>query len=226
MSLYQYQTRDNISLGVSGSHLVLPIFKQFSAKYPEIALTVKEFSTEQTIKKIGDKVIDFGIVYQCRVPENISATRLFEDEIVAAVPLSHPLARQTSLHLEQLAGQPIIILNESLLLRGVIATELGKRHIAPNIICELDNHYSCLEYAEAQIGIALLTRSLLRSTPAKNVRLMSLQEPTFYQQVILVHSSDLLPDEPVRDLLTQIKDHYGNDTNTPEKVWSAQKMRV
>lgn len=226
LSLYQYQTRDNISLGVSGSHLVLPIFKQFSAKYPEIALTVKEFSTEQTIKKIGDKVIDFGIVYQCRVPENISATRLFEDEIVAAVPLSHPLARQTSLHLEQLAGQPIIILNESLLLRGVIATELGKRHIAPNIICELDNHYSCLEYAEAQIGIALLTRSLLRSTPAKNVRLMSLQEPTFYQQVILVHSSDLLPDEPVRDLLTQIKDHYGSDTNTPEKVWSAQKMRV
>lgn len=215
LSLYRYQSRDNISLGVSGSHLVLPVFKNFTKKHPEVALTIKEFSTEQTIKKIADKVVDFGIVYQCCVPEDISVTRLFMDEIVAAVPLSHPLAQKEKLQLEQLNGQPIIILNETLLLRGVIATELAKCHITPNIICELDNHYSCLAYAEAQIGIALITRSLFRSSPAKNVKLMSLQVPAFYQQVILVHSSDLLLDKPVQELLSQIKDHYSNDLLTP-----------
>ena len=208
---YLHQQRDTISLGVSGSHLVLPVFQRFMAQHPEISLNVKEFSTAETLKKLGDNAVDIGIVYQREFAPHLASTVLFDDEIILAVPLTHPLAQRNRIKLEDLNDIPVIMLNDSLLLREVITKELTKRKIVPNIICELDNHYSCLEYAEAQIGIAFITRSLFRSSPAQNVHLVSLAIPTFFHPVVLVHNKDLLLDEPTRYLLRQIKDFYTSE---------------
>ncbi|MGS9202758.1 LysR family transcriptional regulator substrate-binding protein, partial [Salmonella enterica subsp. enterica serovar Infantis] len=89
-----------------------------------------------------------------------------------AIPLSNPLATRERMHFKDLNDQPIIVLNDSLLLRGIITTEFHNRKVVPNVICELDTHYSCLEYAEAQIGIAFITRSLTNLSTPKNVRLV------------------------------------------------------
>ncbi|HFV9997497.1 TPA: LysR family transcriptional regulator substrate-binding protein, partial [Salmonella enterica subsp. enterica serovar Wangata] len=217
---YQDQQRDTISIGVSGSYLVLPAFRNFMAHHPEISLNVKEFSTEQTIKKLTDSAVDIGIVYRTALPAQLSSTMLFEDEIIAAIPLSHPLATRERLHLKDLNDQPIIVLNDSLLLRGIITTEFNNRKVVPNVICELDNHYSCLEYAEAQIGIAFITRSLTHLSTPKNVRLVSLGIPAFFIPVMLVHSNDLSLDNATICLLKQIKNFYTVDNKSaPEKSW-------
>ncbi|EGF2820436.1 LysR family transcriptional regulator [Salmonella enterica] len=224
---YQNQQRDTISIGVSGSYLVLPAFRNFMAHHPEISLNVKEFSTEQTIKKLTDSAVDIGIVYRTALPAQLSSTMLFEDEIIAAIPLSHPLATRERLHLKDLNDQPIIVLNDSLLLRGIITTEFNNRKVVPNVICELDNHYSCLEYAEAQIGIAFITRSLTHLSTPKNVRLVSLGIPAFFIPVMLVHSNDLSLDNATICLLKQIKNFYTVDNKSaPEKSWPEQKIGV
>ncbi|ECJ9638337.1 LysR family transcriptional regulator substrate-binding protein, partial [Salmonella enterica] len=221
------QQRDTISIGVSGSYLVLPAFRNFMAHHPEISLNVKEFSTEQTIKKLTDSAVDIGIVYRIALPAQLSSTMLFEDEIIAAIPLSHPLATRERLHLKDLNDQPIIVLNDSLLLRGIITTEFNNRKVVPNVICELDNHYSCLEYAEAQIGIAFITRSLTHLSTPKNVRLVSLGIPAFFIPVMLVHSNDLSLDNATICLLKQIKNFYTVDNKSaPEKSWPEQKIGV
>lgn len=205
---YLYRQRDNISLGVFGSYLILPIFKRFMEKHPDVSLHVKEYSSEKTIKKLCDSSVDVGIVYQCDLPSHLATTVLFEDEIILAVPLTHPLAKFDTIKPEHLNGMSVIILNDMLLLRKVIVSELEKNKIIPNIICELDNHYSCLEYAEAQIGIAFVTRSLFGSLVPKNVRLVSLDIPAFFRPVMLVHNRELLLDEPTCALITQIKNFY------------------
>lgn len=87
------------------------------AHHPEISLNVKEFSTEQTIKKLTDSAVDIGIVYRTALPAQLSSTMLFEDEIIAAIPLSHPLATRERLQLKDLNDQPIIVLNDSAIKR-------------------------------------------------------------------------------------------------------------
>jgi DNA-binding transcriptional LysR family regulator len=152
---------------------------------------------------------------------------LFEDEIIAAIPLSHPLALYERIDPQDLNDQSIIVLNDSLLLRGIITTEFNHRKVVPNIICELDNHYSCLEYAEAQIGIAFITRSLTRLSTPKNVRLVSLNIPAFFIPVMLVHSNDLSLDNATICLLKQIKNFYTVEGQSAvEKSWPERKMGV
>ncbi|WP_348235545.1 LysR family transcriptional regulator substrate-binding protein, partial [Salmonella enterica] len=73
-----------------------------------ISLDVKEFSTEQTIKKLSDSVADIGIVYRTALPAQLSSPMLFEDEIIAVIPLSHPLPTRERLHLKEINIQPII----------------------------------------------------------------------------------------------------------------------
>ncbi|WP_348257333.1 LysR family transcriptional regulator substrate-binding protein, partial [Salmonella enterica] len=70
----------------------------FMAHHPEISLNVKELSTEQTIKKLTDSVVDIGSVYRTALPAQLSSTMLVEDENIAAIPLSHPQATRERLH--------------------------------------------------------------------------------------------------------------------------------
>ncbi|KSB67305.1 hypothetical protein LFZ45_21725 [Salmonella enterica subsp. enterica serovar Weslaco str. 247K] len=88
-------------------------------------------------------------------------------------------------------------------------------------------NYSCLEYAEAQIGIAFITRSLTHLSTPKNVRLVSLGIPAFFIPVMLVHSNDLSLDNATICLLKQIKNFYTVDNKSaPEKSWPEQKIGV
>ena len=131
---YLNQQRDTISLGVSGSHLVLPVFQRFMVQHPAISLNVKEFSTAETLKKLGDNIVDIGIVYQREFAPHLTSTILFDDEIILAVPLTHPLAQHNRIKLEDLNDIPVIMLNDSLLLREVT---VSYTHLTLPTICSV-----------------------------------------------------------------------------------------
>ncbi len=88
---------------------------------------LKSSQLSKPLKKLTDSAVDIGIVYRTALPAQLSSTMLFEDEIIAAIPLSHPLATRERLQLKDLNDQPIIVLNDSLLLRGIITTEFNNR---------------------------------------------------------------------------------------------------
>lgn len=205
---YRQQDREVITVGASGSHLVLPIFANFTDAFPDTSLVVREFATKITMRKVTDGQVDIGLIYQNGADHQLASEVLLEDEMVAAVPVSHELASESQLSLDQLENQPLIVLNRDLFLRELLTQELDKAQVVPNIICELNNHYACLEYARAQLGIALVTRSLLMGYLPEGVKLLPIDCEALHQPITMVYREGLKIDEPIQFLLEEFRQTY------------------
>lgn len=204
MTYFQNIERDAIVLGASGSHLLHHIFKQFTEVFPDVMLQIKEYPSSITIRKLLDQQIDIGVTYQAEDIENLVSEPLFEDQFLAVIPKEHELAEKEKIYLSDLENQPLILLEQELFLRKVIDRELQKRHILPNVICELGNHYACLEYCKSQLGIAIIVSSFFSEVP-DSVVLKKIEDLSKKETMMLMYRKELVIDEPIRYLLDNFR---------------------
>ncbi len=96
------------SFGPSSSLLLLPrILEQYRKNYPEIEIHVDEGPDDVVTQWIAERRVDVGFVV---LPdERFDTQPLVEDQLVAVLPLSHPLARRKALDLSELCPLPFIM---------------------------------------------------------------------------------------------------------------------
>ncbi|MDH6365810.1 DNA-binding transcriptional LysR family regulator [Enterococcus sp. PF1-24] len=205
MLYFQGFQRETIHLGASGSHLLLDVFKDFTDMFPDISLHVSEYPSRKTIQKVLDRQIDIGVVYQTEEIPDLEAELLFEEQFVAAIPCSHELANKEEIYLEDFENQPLVLLEKDLYLRNVLDAELQKRQIVPNIICELSNHYACLEFGKAQFGIVLTTESFVKKVPDSMV-VKKIQNLPLKNKIVMIRRKEMLMDQQIEFLMAKIKE--------------------
>lgn len=96
------------SFGPSSSLLLLPrILEQYRKTYPEIEIFVEEGPDDAVAQWITECRVDIGFVV---LPdERFDIQHLVEDQFVAVVPVSHPLAKQQSVQLSDLCQDTFIM---------------------------------------------------------------------------------------------------------------------
>jgi DNA-binding transcriptional LysR family regulator len=96
------------SFGLSSSLLFLPrILDQYRYSHPEIEIFVDEGPNDAVTQWIAERRVDVGFVV---LPdERFDTQPLVEDQLVAVVPASHPLARQKSVNLSDLCHSSFIM---------------------------------------------------------------------------------------------------------------------
>lgn len=77
------------------------IVRLFRAEYPAIELVLKECTSMRIMERVESGEFDVGLV---RTPlmasGRVSLTPLLSEDFMAALPLGHPLASRSELHLE------------------------------------------------------------------------------------------------------------------------------
>ncbi|MBO1306289.1 LysR family transcriptional regulator [Enterococcus sp. 669A] len=204
MKYFQTEQRDQIRLGVSGSHLVMTPFEKFTDAYPDTSLCISEHSTSQTIAKVSDRQLDVGVIYSHSASSDLVTEPLFTDELFAIIPNNFELSEKPEIHLEDLNNMPLILLAKNLLIGDFINKELQKAKVVPNIICELVSHYACLAYSERQLGISLIAGSMLQGESEK-VTIKPVEDLNFNKEINLTYRKDLLIDEPLTYLFEEIR---------------------
>jgi DNA-binding transcriptional LysR family regulator len=96
------------SFGLSSSLLFLPrILEQYRHNHPQIEIFVDEGANDAVTQWIAERRVDVGFVV---LPDERFDTQfLIEDQLVAVMPASHPLARQKSVALSDLCPSPFIM---------------------------------------------------------------------------------------------------------------------
>lgn len=204
MNYFRFDTKDNIKLGVSGSHLVVDVLKRFTDAFPDTQLDISENSTRETIEKIKDKLLDIGLVYETVDDQNLISEILFTDELLAVIPKDHELAEKEGICLKDFDNEPLILLDRHLLIRQYIDKIFSDVNVVPNIICELGHFYGCLAYCQEQIGLTLLVRSMLRTIPDQVV-VKTIRDLSYQKKLVLVYRKDLYIDDATSFLLEEIR---------------------
>jgi DNA-binding transcriptional LysR family regulator len=93
----------------AGFGLLPDAVRRFRQQRPEVELVLTEFNSDEQPDLLRRSVLDAGLLYPPRRPEDSLATEtLVIDPLVAALPEGHPLANQPEIALEALANQPWI----------------------------------------------------------------------------------------------------------------------
>jgi len=87
------------------------IVSEFSRRYPDVALSIRELSSSEQVRLLIDDDLDFGFL---RLPahyeaKGVETILLSEDVLSVVLPRTHPLAGAKSLGLGQLKDEPFVL---------------------------------------------------------------------------------------------------------------------
>ncbi len=94
--------------------LVLPrLIRELGKDFPGINIKVTEGTQEHLLKALFEGALDLALLYDVELPDGLRCVRLSDRAPYVALPLEHPLARDETVSLFDLADQPMILLDIS-----------------------------------------------------------------------------------------------------------------
>jgi DNA-binding transcriptional LysR family regulator len=146
------------------------ILKTCREKYPQVNLLLSSGGTEAHVEALRTHQIDIGFVYLPIREPTLVVKPLYEEIYVAAVPISHPLAKKQSIQLHALANEPLIFYPRSLapVLYANFIKSCEQASFVPNIVQEAELAQTRLGLTAAGVGITFVLANVQNLT-AKGV---------------------------------------------------------
>lgn len=134
------------------SMILPPLLKRFGTDYPRVRIILREGTNAELAEALENHTIDFSLAAPAAESLECDHIPILEDELVAWLPPSHPLAGKTAFPLEALASYPFIITQPGQ--DTDIDRLLSKYHIHPDFHFATKDAYSTYRMVEAGLGIS------------------------------------------------------------------------
>lgn len=156
----------------SANYTVLPeVVQQFRARRPGVALTLVPLTSGEQFDRLREGSIDIGIVRDEFPPVSGAAPALtteivFEERLVACLPVGHPLAARVEVTAEDLIDVPLIAYPRGLMpgyvdrVNAVLAPA-GTPRIAETVV----HQETALGFVAAGVGASILPESVRQLVP-------------------------------------------------------------
>src|SRR3954465_13666617 len=156
--------RGELMLGAStgpGGTVVPVLLGEFQREHPELNVVLSISDTNRVIEQVAERELELGIVGASPRHRGVVFEPFFRDEVILVVPPGHAFAgRQVSL--EELRGEPLILMQEGAGVRQVIEDELrgGPLRLRDlDVRLELGLQESVKSAVAAGYGVTFISRS-------------------------------------------------------------------
>jgi DNA-binding transcriptional LysR family regulator len=131
---------------------------------PALNIFLHSLPTPLAVDRVARREADLGLVYGPVKDSAVIVDTLARSEIVCAMPLNHPLAKQASVHACDLAGSPVISLGSTTQLGTLIDEACRAQAILPLIInIEASSSFTACLLVSEGAGLALIDRYTMLS---------------------------------------------------------------
>jgi len=139
-------------------HILPEVFAEFKKLYPDVSVNVKRSESPKILEAIIDNTIDFGVVSMPVNDKRLTTVVIHRDEMVVITPPRHPLSKQKTVTLEQLAKYPLLVPKIGRT-RDMIETLFDERRLKPDFSMELDSSELTKRFVGANVGVAFIANS-------------------------------------------------------------------
>src|SRR5437764_4214507 len=155
------------STGPGGT--VLPVVLcEFQQRHPQVHVALTVSDTQRIVDQVARRELELGVVGAVRRHRGVLFETFFRDEVVLAVPRGHRFADRI-VTIDELRGQPVILMQEGAGVRQVIDDELraaGLRLRDLDVPLELGLQESARSAVLAGYGITFISRSAIEADVA------------------------------------------------------------
>jgi LysR family transcriptional regulator, hydrogen peroxide-inducible genes activator len=137
-------------------YLLPRLLRGFTTKYRRAEVTVHEDFTAEIVRHCASGDVDLGIVALPIEDERLAVETLFSEELLAAIPASHALARRRRIALDDLTRERFVLLNEIHCLGEQIYRLCDRRGCTPAVTCRSAQLLTVQELVGLGQGVSLV----------------------------------------------------------------------
>jgi len=155
-----------------GEYVIPRLLGEYQAKFPGVAIRLQVANTLGVIHMVENNQIDIGIVEGPVNNKNLITSVCWDDELVAVMPVGHPLERLKKLTLDELLEYPFIAREEGSGTREVINGYLATQNLDFrdfDLIMELGSPESIKSAVAAGLGVSILSVATLEKERKLNL---------------------------------------------------------
>ncbi|WP_425059280.1 HTH-type transcriptional regulator GltC [Sporomusa carbonis] len=141
-----------------GAHIVPDLLGRFHAEYPNIQFKLYQNPSHLLLEQLKSGEIDLCLSSPIVTQEKIEWIPLFTEELFVVVSSDHRLAGRKSLHLAEIAGEPVITLKKDYSLRILTDQLFREAGFTPNITFEGEEIMTVAGLVETKLGVAIIPR--------------------------------------------------------------------
>jgi LysR family hydrogen peroxide-inducible transcriptional activator len=160
-------------------YLLPPAVREFQRRYPRSAVVIHEDLTEHTVENCLRGDLDLGIVALPIIDPQLHVEPLGDDELQLALPTGHRLLKQRHVTIEDLDGEPFILLSEAHCLGQQVVSLCNQQSCQPAVTCRSAQLLTVQELIAAGQGISLIPAMAARGdrSPRRKYRSFSGTRP-------------------------------------------------
>lgn len=191
-----------ISVAVTIPTILPQLLSGFLTECPGARFRQYQAFADSMKSQLESGEIDVGISTLPIEGDNIEWYPVIEEEILLAVPLSHPLAGRSSIYLKEVANDPFIVMPPGYGFRQMTENFCAKAGFYPDIAFEGDETGVTHELVEKGLGIAF-SPSVIKSQRLSNWKLAELPiiEPKCSRTVGLVWHKERAHTKTVQEFI-------------------------
>jgi DNA-binding transcriptional LysR family regulator len=183
---------DGGSVAVAAETLlgVTALLAEFRMAYPRIRFRLYQSTPSAMAAQLGSGEVEYCLASQPVAGPGLATTELRTEEVLLAVPASHPLAGRERVAVAEIAAEPFVITRAGHWQRTLLDRLLGDAGRVPVIACEGDEPGAIRGLVAAGIGVSLLPLAARIATDDPRVGWVHLDTPAARRTLRLVWRSD------------------------------------
>lgn len=186
---------------------VLPkTFARFRELYPLVQISIYRNFSHKILQKVQEGAIELGIVTLPQSANNMEVIPLFRDEMQVIVPANHPLGKNRSTTVEEIANFPLI-LPKTGHTRVVLDRLLRDHREHLQVSMELASVETIKKFVGAGLGISIVSRAYAQPEVAAGlVKLIPLEGLKLYRELGLIYRRDRYLSLPAKVFIETVRE--------------------
>jgi DNA-binding transcriptional LysR family regulator len=152
--------RGELVVGTSDTlayYLLPPVFAAFRARYPGVELRLDNRPSPATAAQVAARVVDVGIVTSPLAPDaRLRLEPLLPHEDLAICAPRHPLARKRQVPLDELLGEPLLLLDRTTGARAALDAVFARARVQPRVSMEMSSVEVLKRLVELGFGLSIV----------------------------------------------------------------------
>jgi DNA-binding transcriptional LysR family regulator len=146
---------------IPGAYVLPPALAAFKRDHPEATISLQVKASREIVRGVGDGVYELGMVGARFQEGRVRYERCGQDELVLAVPASHPWAGRRAIRLRDVLDQPVIAREKGSGTRKIMEQALADHGVDPGrlrVVLEVASNEAVRQVVKAGAGAAVISR--------------------------------------------------------------------
>ncbi|MER1998435.1 MAG: LysR family transcriptional regulator [Lysinibacillus sp.] len=191
---------------IVGAEFFSKLISYYKEQYPFIEIILTEAGTKLIRHEIESGELDIGLVCSSQSKnDQLNTISFMKDPLQLIVHVDHPLAKKSSVLLQELMHEPFIIYRKDFVLYDRIIEECSKVGFTPTIACETTQKDLIIEMVQAKLGVALLPNKIATKIPYDCIQVIDVSSTPIHLELGITWKKNKYLSFAVREFIEAAK---------------------